>query len=215
MRLGLFYDTETTGLPDFKAPSDSEHQPHIVQIAAALVDLETKKVFQSIDFIVKPDGWEIPQEASDVHGITDELAEMVGLNEEACLSSFLSMNMPGLNSSGSIPVLRIGHNISFDDRIIRIAMKRFGMSDAFCDKYKKAETSCTMQTAKNILKLPPTEKMKAAGFNTYKNPNLGECYKFFFDKELDGAHNAMVDVQATIDVYFAIQDYLKNALAIA
>ena len=39
MNLALFYDTETTGLPDFKAPSEAQHQPHIVQLAALLVDL--------------------------------------------------------------------------------------------------------------------------------------------------------------------------------
>ena len=52
MNLKIFYDTETQGLPDFKAPSDAEHQPHIVQIACALVDCDARKTVASMDVIV-------------------------------------------------------------------------------------------------------------------------------------------------------------------
>nr|WP_299241463.1 hypothetical protein [uncultured Halomonas sp.] len=39
----LFFDTETTGLPDWKVPSDSEHQPHLVQLAAVLADDDARQ----------------------------------------------------------------------------------------------------------------------------------------------------------------------------
>ena len=68
--LGLFYDTETTGFPRPKYLDDHPRQPHMVQLAAHLVDLNTGTIIQSIDFIVKPDGWTIPHEATEVHGIT-------------------------------------------------------------------------------------------------------------------------------------------------
>jgi len=49
--------------------------------------------------------------------------------------------------------------------------------------------------------------MIAAGRTNFKNPNLGEAYKFFTGKDLEGAHNAMVDVKACIEVYFGILDH--------
>lgn len=38
MNPALFFDTETTGLPLFEQPSEDPRQPHIVQLAACLVD---------------------------------------------------------------------------------------------------------------------------------------------------------------------------------
>jgi len=37
MRLAVFFDSETTGLPLFNEPSEDPRQPHIVQLAACLV----------------------------------------------------------------------------------------------------------------------------------------------------------------------------------
>lgn len=72
----LFFDTETTGLPkNYNAPSsDLENWScRLVQIAWILAD-ENKKPFAMSNFIIKPDGFEIPKESSDVHGITTEKA---------------------------------------------------------------------------------------------------------------------------------------------
>ena len=74
MNIALVYDTETTGLPLFREPSESPAQPHLVQLGASLVDLDTRSVLSSIDVIVKPDGWTIPDEVAAIHGITNEKA---------------------------------------------------------------------------------------------------------------------------------------------
>ena len=89
MNIKLFYDTETTGLPDFKAPSESAHQPHIVQLAALLVDMDTRETIQSMDVICRPDGWTIPDEVAAVHGITTEHAAEVGIPESMTPFHFL------------------------------------------------------------------------------------------------------------------------------
>ena len=196
MNLALFYDTETTGLPDFKAPSEADHQPHIVQLAALLVDLDTRQTVQSMDVIVRPDGWTIPDEVAAVHGISTEHAAEVGIPERMAVQMFMEL-WSGRN--------RVAHNQQFDARIVRIALMRHVDTQA-ADIWKKGAAECTAIMATPICQLPPTAKMVRAGFNRFKTPNLGEAYRHFTGKELQNAHSAMADVLACRDVYFAIKE---------
>jgi len=195
MNLALFYDTETTGLPDFKAPSEAEHQPHIVQLAALLVDVDTRETIQSMDVIIRPDGWTIPEEASRVHGITTEHAADVGIPESMAVSMFMEL-WSGRN--------RVAHNQQFDARILRIALMRH-MDEQAADIWKGGAAECTAIMATPICQIPPTAKMVKAGFNKFKTPNLSEAYRHFTGKELQNAHSAIADVLACRDVYFAIK----------
>ena len=195
MNLKLFYDTETTGLPDFKAPSESAHQPHIVQLAALLVDMDTRETIQSMDVICRPDGWTIPDEVAAVHGITTEHAAEVGIPEHLAVSMFMEL------WAGRA---RVAHNEQFDARIVRIALMRFHSEEA-ADIWKSGPTECTARLATPICALPPTEKMKAVGRFHHKTPNLGEAYRHFTGNDLVNAHSAMADVIACRDVYFAIK----------
>lgn len=195
MNLKLFFDTETTGLPDFKAPSESAHQPHIVQLAALLVDMDTRETIQSMDVICRPDGWTIPDEVAAVHGITTEHAAEVGIPEHLAVSMFMEL------WAGRA---RVAHNEQFDARIVRIALMRFHSEEA-ADIWKSGPTECTARLATPICALPPTEKMKAVGRFHHKTPNLGEAYRHFTGKELENAHSAMADVMACRDVFFAIK----------
>lgn len=200
----LFYDTETSGLPDFGAPSESEHQPHIVQLAAALVDLDTRETIASLDLIVKPDGWVIPAEVSGVHGLTTEHAADVGIPEACAVEALI-----GLWRAAHT---RVGHNESFDARIVRIALKRF-QDDVLADEWKAAPAQCTARMATPIVALPPTPKMVAAKRFHHKTPNLGEAYQFFTGQALEGAHSALVDVEACMTVFWAMRDRVEKAVA--
>lgn len=195
MNLKLFYDTETTGLPDFKAPSESAHQPHIVQLAALLVDMDTRETIQSMDVIIRPGGWTIPDEVAAVHGITTQHALDVGIPESMAVSMFMEL-WSGRN--------RVAHNQQFDARIVRIALMRYVDTEA-ADIWKEGAAECTAIMATPICQLPPTAKMVRAGFNKFKTPNLGEAYRHFTGNELVNAHSAMADVLACRDVYFAIK----------
>lgn len=102
MNPALFFDCETTGLPLFNEPSEHPDQPHMVQLAAVLADLETEKAIASMDVIIRPDGWTIPDDVAAIHGITTEHAMAVGVPEELALYLFMELWM-GRN--------RIAHNV--------------------------------------------------------------------------------------------------------
>ncbi len=203
MRTALFYDTETSGLPLFNEPSEHPDQPHIVQIGARLVDLDSRQVISTLDVVIRPDGWTIPDEVAAVHGITTERAVAVGVSESLALGMLLDL--------WGCADVRIAHNEQFDARIVRIAQHRF--DEAELDAWKNGSVECTARLATPIMKLPPTARMRAAGRNHPKTPNLGEAFRFFTGRELEGAHSALVDVDACMACYFAIKSGQREAIA--
>lgn len=201
MNIALAFDTETTGLPLFKEPSEHPGQPHIVQLAAVLVDLDSRRELASMDVIVKPEGWTIPAEVSAIHGITQEQALEVGIPESTALEMLLALWAQRT---------RIAHNESFDARIVRIACMRHAPS--FADSWKAGKAECTQLLSTPILNLPPTAKMKAAGFNKPKSANLGEAFEFFTGRKLENAHSAMADTRACLEVFHAVKSWRGAAV---
>ena len=198
--IALAYDSETNGRPLFHEPSGDPRQPHIVQLAAVLLDLDTYAEIASLDVIVRPDGWTVPDDVAVIHGITTERASDVGVPARVALDLFLEL--------WSLSQVRIAHNESFDARLVRIALLRHHCADPQADinvRWKNGPAECTMALSTPILKLPPTAKMLAARRHHHKSANLGEASQFFTGRPLVGAHSAMVDVRACIQVYRAIK----------
>lgn len=199
-RLGLVYDTETTGFPIFSEPSSDPRQPHIVQLGALLVDLDTREVIDGLDVIVRPDGWDIPPQASDVHGITTEFALEHGIPERDALGMLISMwrSAPGIQ--------RIGFNEGFDARIARIGLFRH-FDEQLADEWKAGPAHDVMKFVTPICKLPPTAKMVASRRGgQWKSPKLTEAHEHFFGKPLVGAHSALIDAAATMRIHFHVED---------
>ena len=204
MKTAIVYDVETTGLPLFNEPSEDPRQPHLVQLAACLVDLYSRKVVSTIDVTIRPEGWTIPDEVAAIHGITTEVATVTGVPEDDAVRMFMRL--------WAKVDFRVAHNEQFDARLIRIALKRY-QGDEQADHWKSGKAQCTQALSTPILKLPPTPKMVAAGFKKHKSDNLGEAYQFFTGKPIEGAHNALDDVRACMAVYWAIQDRQRQAVA--
>ena len=193
----LFFDTETTGLPDWKKPSGSEQQPHLVELAAILADENTMEVITVIDTVIKPEGWIIPKEMTDIHGISHERALEDGVSEKSAVKSLFDLWKSSEN------IKRVSHNRTFDQRIIRIAAKRY-LSDEDIEAWAdKSDFECTMLKAKPIMELPPKGRFG------YKNPRLEEAYLFFTGRERGTQHRAMADTKDCMEIYFAMQNYKK------
>ncbi|MCW5912798.1 MAG: 3'-5' exonuclease, partial [Cyclobacteriaceae bacterium] len=107
----LIFDTETTGIPHNKtAPlTDLDNWPRLVQLAWQLHD-HTGKLLSRNNSIIKPDGFDIPFKAEQVHGISTQRALEEGRDLEAVLAEFRK----DLEQTR----LLIGHNIEFDINII-------------------------------------------------------------------------------------------------
>lgn len=190
----LFFDTETTGFFQDRLPVDHPDQPYIVQLAAQLCHDDGEPV-AGFSLIVDPGIGEIsiPARASEVHGITDEIAVQFGVSAVSALSMFTHLYQRA--------DLVCAHNIKFDRGVIEAAISRH---------YRKVmplrkPLFCTMEAATPIINLPPTERMIAAGFNKPKPPKLEECIKHFFGEDFEDAHDAMADVIACRRVYLHLK----------
>ena len=185
----LFFDTETTGLADFNMPPGHESQPHLVQLAALLTEDDgTERA--SVNLIIKPTV-PIPKQASDVHGITDEVAAAAGVHPGAGFGV--------LNAMAKCADLLVAHNITFDLIVMQALGYRLNrVEDA--EKLGNIFNFCTMKTATPIVQIPSPYR---AG--EYKWPRLEECMRHFFKEDLEGAHDALVDVRACKRIYFELK----------
>jgi len=179
---GIFFDTETTGMVKWKTPSHMPDQPHMTQLAAIHVDLIHRKIIQSMNVYIIPEGWTINDECIELNGITTEYADAVGVPEKLALDMFISM-WDGKK--------RFAFNTTFDNRIIRIAAKRHLRSEV--DRWKEGDYECQMLRARKFLTLK-------------KNPKLVDAYKELTGSELIDAHDAMADVMATWAIYNIMED---------
>jgi DNA polymerase III subunit epsilon len=184
----LFFDTETTGKADFRAPPDAPHQPRLVQLGALLTDDDGNEV-SSVNLIIKPDGFEIPDGAASVHGITTQTAIERGIAIEAVLPVFAQ-----LVSRADIV---IAHNIEFDTFVMTGEFLRRDYDET---PFDGAAFFCTMRAMTPICKLPNMN-----GYSDFKWPKLQEAHKHCFGVEFESAHDAMADVRACARVYFWLQ----------
>ena len=177
----LFFDTETTGIPDRAAKWDTDFMdyPHVVQMAW----IHGCKVESHI---IRPDGWEIPQETVDVHGITTEYA----LEHGEPFASVVDMFIQDCHDAGLI----CGHNIHFDTSIIKANILR----ELGREYYDANDVENALYKGKRIDTMRPTMKWVDARMDNgrLKFPNLSELYSRCFPGESFPAHDALEDVKA-------------------
>ncbi len=184
----LIFDTETTGLPkNFNAPvSDSENWPRMVQLAWQIHDAEGKLV-EVKNYIVKPEGYTIPFNAEQIHGISTKRAKKQGADLDFVLKEF--------NASLEKADYVIGHNVEFDVNIVGAEYYRKQIESPLSDK--KAFDTKSEETA-NFVAIPGGRGGK------FKWPTLTELHEKLFNEQFAEAHNASADVEATARCFLEI-----------
>ena len=189
-RCFFIFDCETTGVLNKNLPPGHEGQARIVQLAGELHD--GRRVLACMNLIVDP-LVEIPEKVAEIHGITTGIARKYGVPTIVAMAVF--------NNLAKLADTLVAHNAPFD---VGILNSEYARLDREPGAFKKPVV-CTMLKSLNVLKLPPTEKMKRAGFGPYKSPNLQEAYRGLVDPGgFEGAHDAMADVTACRKVLFSL-----------
>lgn len=196
----LFFDTETTGLIDFKKELSDPSQPRITQLAAILTDEDGNELDRMCEY-VKPDGWTVPEFITELNGTTTEMLEEKGKPMQELLARFNQMKDRCTH--------RVAHNVSFDKQMLAREAFAYGLPHDSTGK----ESLCTMKMAKGIVQLPASQKMNEAGVRGSKPPKLQEAYTYFFGVPFEGSHDAMADVIACKKVFFAIKKWQAEAAA--
>lgn len=195
----LIFDTETTGLPkSWNAPiTDTDNWPRCIQIAWQLHDALGNLVEHN-DFLIQPDGFNIPYDAERIHGISTELAQEQGISLEEGLELF--------NKALQKTKFIVGQNVGFDLNIMGCEFHRLGI-ESNLNKLPLLDT-CTEKTAL-MCQLP------GGRYGKFKLPTLTELHKHLFGVDFAEAHNATADVEATTRCFLELirlREFTKEEL---
>lgn len=187
----IILDTETTGLPLKKDSSiyNSAEWPFIVQLSYMIYDDETHEILADVnDYIAIDKSCIISPASHEVHGLTHEFLQSNGIPIKDALHK-LKKHMNSCN-------LAVGHNISFDKRILL----------AECIRHKiflnMKNTYCTMKECKDICNIECTKKN---GETYIKYPSLKELHYALFCHNVKNLHNASIDILICMRCYYKIK----------
>jgi len=189
----LFFDTETNGLPKKwdAHVHDLDNWPRMIQLAWSHYDENGNKLAEH-SYIIKPNGFAIPEETAKINKITQDRAEKEGVPIHYVLELFdLTLSQSDF---------LVAHNISFDKSIVGSEMIRLGWEDAY-KNFSEKERICTMQKTTQFCKIP--------GKYGYKWPTLAELYAKTHPGGLldeEAMHDALQDVRVMVDCFFKLKD---------
>ena len=199
MPVVLVFDTETSGLPERNASiMDVEKWPHILQLSYILYNTETKKLLELYDNLIKiPPSVIVTPGSEAIHHISREMCLEKGVPLNEALNAF--------NNALDQADVIVGHNISFDKRLIMVECKRLRMLQRFTVNSAQKPEYCTMKHSVDICRIEATS---ATGDKYYKYPKLSELHLHLFGEEAHGTHNALADILICLRCYLKmVSDY--------
>lgn len=184
----LVFDTETTGLVKKGATFKDENLPRLVTLSYLLTDDNDYNVAEIYDVIVKPEGFIIPKESSDIHGVTHEMAVEKGVPLMEVLNQFKS----ALEKAHTL----VAHNLDYDLLVMRGEFYKAGVQGK-----KIPNHFCTKEASTNLCKIP-------GNYGKFKWPTLTEACQILLGYTFD-AHNSKNDTQACLKLFKYLQQNKK------
>ena len=180
----VFIDTETTGLPKLRnaSPELGHLWPRLVSVAWACGKSRAPE-----ELIVKPDGFEIPEGASDVHGITTADA----LEHGRPLPEVMRRVGDIVSRSQFVAC----YNVDFDKNML--LSEAYRMEDAgLVQVLRRARWYCVMKRVQKYL-------------CTDRYMKLQDAHREICSKSAE-YHNASEDVSATRDILLVLASRTPN-----
>ena len=180
----LIFDTETTWFIDKKNP-DLKAQPYIIQFAWIYGEIKNNEFteIKRINQMIKPK-ISIPYASSQIHHIYD-----IDVKNAPSIEEYIDEFLQIINESDVV----IWHNIEFDEEMIKLELKRLNREY----DYRPKQVLCTMKQTVDFCALPWTGER-------FKYPKLGELYKKLFWEYFLWAHDAIIDVEATLKSFMKL-----------
>ena len=193
----LVFDTETTGLPEKRASIyDNSKWPYIIQLSYILYDMSNNSALIKNNYIKINESVIISPDSFNIHHISREILDECGINIVLALREF--------NECLKRCDVVVGHNISFDKRLIFVECFRHNIKQyftQFIDNKQIAKPEfCTMKNTTQFCKL---ERLSKTNQIYSKHPKLSELYSLLFPEEplpVD-LHNSLIDVAMTLRCY--------------
>ena len=199
----LVFDTETTGLPEKGASIyDNSKWPYIIQLSYILYDMSNNSALIKNNYIKINESVIISPDSFNIHHISREILDERGINIVPALREF--------NECLKRCDVVVGHNISFDKRLIFVECFRHNIKQyftQFIDNKQIAKPEfCTMKNTTQFCKL---ERLSKTNQIYSKHPKLSELYSLLFPEEPLPAdlHNSLIDVAMTLRCYLK---YVNN-----
>ena len=182
----LFFDTSAAGVPkSWKAQvEDTFAWPRLVHLAWELID-EQSNIVEAQSHIIKPEGFIIPNESTNFHGISHEEAEENGQDLKACLEDFAKI----IDRADHV----ISFNFTFNSRVFGAECIRKGVNHRLFN----SDYYCLMQETTFY-----TKKLGRDG--RYKWPTLTELFQKVYGQQFADANRADQDVRATSMIFFKL-----------
>lgn len=171
----LFFDTETSGLP--------QDGGQLMQLGAILTDGDLRELDVFDTLVQVPVQTAVHPKAFEAHGLTVARVNAEGRAAPAALARFSEMAARARAA--------LAYNNKFDLAIMDAMYKMHGLPNPL----PALPQRCLMT------EMTPRARIPGKFKGTFKWPKLQEAHMFCTGRAFDGAHDALADVRASIEVF--------------